>query len=165
MDWEIFLGVSWVLLACFSFVLLHGAPYLPTLKAQVAAALELADLKPGDTVIELGCGDGRVLLAAARAGINSIGYELNPLMFLVSWLRTLPYRQQVKVIWGDFWRQDWPAVDAIYVFLLPRLMPRLDKKITSEKFGSTKVVSFAFKFPKRKAVAEKKGVFLYDFKV
>jgi len=154
-----------VILVSFSFVLIGGAPYLPTLKKQIAVALELADLKKGETIIELGCGDGRVLVAAAKKDLKVVGYELNPIMFLLCWFRTIPYRKQVKVIWGNFWVKHWPPAEAIYVFLLPRLMDRLDSKIQEENMLRAKVVSFAFKFPNRQPVLEKDGVFLYNLNI
>jgi SAM-dependent methyltransferase len=164
MIWQVVLIVSLILCACFGWVLIYGAPYLPTLKKQVEAAIELAALNKGDTIIELGCGDGRVLIEAAKRGYQSIGYELNPLLFLLAWIRTRKYNTMVRVIYGNFWKKDWPDADAIYVFLLPRLMSKLDKKIASENAAKGKVISFAFKFPDRKPVAEKDGVFIYDLK-
>ncbi len=162
------MAISLIILAiviwCFGFVLLSGAPYLPTLKKQIKLAFDLADLKPGDTIIELGCGDGRVLLAAERAGLNVVGYELNPILFIIAKLRTMPYRDKVKVVFGNFWRKKWPQAEAIYVFLLPRLMDKLDNKIILEKLGDVQVISFAFKFPKRQPVYEQDGVFIYSFK-
>ncbi|HSH18794.1 MAG TPA: class I SAM-dependent methyltransferase, partial [Candidatus Saccharimonadales bacterium] len=97
-----------VLSACFGFVLLRGAPYLPTLRKQVDAALDLADLSPGDTLLELGCGDGKVMIAAAQRGLKVVGYELNPILACIAWLRTRRYGKQVQVVWGDFWTKDWP---------------------------------------------------------
>src|SRR5438105_4258164 len=113
-----------VILLCFAVVVLFGAPYLPTLKPQVKTALELADLKPGQTLLELGCGDGRVLIAAAKRGCNAVGYELNPIMAAFCWLRTRRYRRQIRVVWGDFWQKTWPPADAIFTFLLPKFMSR-----------------------------------------
>src|SRR5579859_4724806 len=114
-----------VLLMCFGGVLLVGAPYLPTLSPQVKVALDLANLEAGQTLLELGCGDGKVLIAAAKRGIKSVGYELNPIIAAVAWIRTRRYRKLVTVIWGDFWSRPWPEADAIFVFLLPRLMNKL----------------------------------------
>lgn len=165
MWWQILLALALVLAVCFSSVLLVGAPYLPTLNKQIQTALELADLNPGDTIIELGCGDGRVLIEAAKAGLQSVGYELNPLLFLIAWIRTRRFGKKVRVIYGDFWSKEWPEANAVYVFLLPRLMSKLDKKITTNNKGIKKVVSFAFKFPNRQPVAEKHGVLLYDLAV
>jgi 16S rRNA A1518/A1519 N6-dimethyltransferase RsmA/KsgA/DIM1 with predicted DNA glycosylase/AP lyase activity len=150
-------------LACFAGVLLVGAPYLPTLAPQLKAALELTDLKQGDTLLELGFGDGRVLVAAAQQGFNVVGYELNPLLVIVAWLRTRRYRNQITIIWGDYWRKPWPAASAIFVFLLPKYMSKLDTKIAQYKHTPVKLVSFAFKIPDKQIVQEKQGVYLYKY--
>jgi phospholipid N-methyltransferase len=69
-----------VIVSCFGFVLLRGAPYLPTLSKQVGTALNMIDLERGDTILELGCGDGKVLIAAAehfgpKSGLPSKEYS------------------------------------------------------------------------------------------
>ncbi len=156
-------GILGLVLACFAGVLLFGAPYLPTLTPQVKAALKLADLKPGQTLLELGCGDGKVLIAAAERGIHVVGYELNPLLVAVAWLRTRRYRKLVTVRWANMWHVRWPETDAIFVFLLPKYMKKLDKKIVQQKYASVKLVSFAFKIPERKVASELRGVFLYTY--
>ncbi|HVS58262.1 MAG TPA: methyltransferase domain-containing protein [Candidatus Saccharimonadales bacterium] len=156
--------VSSLLILCFGFVLLFGAPYLPTLGKQVKVAIELMDLKPGQTLLELGCGDGKVLRAAAKQGWNAVGYELNPLLAAVAWLRTLRYRKQVKIVWGDFWRKDWPPCDGIFTFALPRFMPKLDKKIAQSTEHPVKLVSFAFTVPSKRPMASREGVYLYEYR-
>lgn len=161
MIWLALIGLG--ILFCFGFVLLFGAPYLPTLRPQVHAALELANVKPGHTLIELGCGDGKVLIAAAQVGVQAIGYELNPVLALVAWLRTRRYRQHVRIIWGDFWRATWPETDAIFTFLLPKYMKKLDTKITQYSHRPVKLVSFAFAVPGKKPSREERGVFLYEY--
>lgn len=153
-----------VVLVCFSGVLLFGAPYLPTMRRQIEVALDLADLKTGQTILELGCGDGKVLIAAAGRGINSVGYELNPLLVVIAWLRTRKYRKNVKIIWGDYWTKPWPEHQAIFTFLLPRLMPKLNTKITHSQNKPVKLISFAFTIPKRKIDAQNDSVFLYIYK-
>lgn len=152
------------LIVCFGAVVLVGAPYVPTLNPQVQAALQLADLKPGQTLLELGCGDGRVVLAAAQQGFKVVGYELNPVLALIAWLRTRRYRRQVRIIWGNFWRRPWPPAEAIFVFLLPRYMSKLDKRIGQYQHRPVKLVSFAFIIPSKKSVRQQAGVFLYDYK-
>ena len=161
----IWLSVLFLLiLVCFAGVLLFGAPYLPTLKPQIRAALKLAELKPGQTLLELGCGDGRVMIEAAKQGINSVGYELNPLLAVLAWLRTRRYRKYVKIIWGDFWQKPWPEHQAIFTFLLPRLMPKLDKKVMQSKHKPVKLVSFAFTIPDKSTDRQTDGVYLYVYK-
>jgi 16S rRNA A1518/A1519 N6-dimethyltransferase RsmA/KsgA/DIM1 with predicted DNA glycosylase/AP lyase activity len=150
-------------LACFAGVLLVGAPYLPTLSPQVDAAIKLSGLKSADTLLELGCGDGKVVLAAARQGITVVGYELNPLLAALAWLRTRRYRHNVTIIWGDFWRKPWPEAEGIFVFLLPKYMKRLDTNVMQYKHKPVKLVSFAFKIPDKAVSAEQKGLFVYDY--
>ena len=152
------------LLACFAGVLLVGAPFLPTLKPQINTALKLSGLKPGETLLELGCGDGRVMIEAAKQGINSVGYELNPMLAGLAWLRTARYRKNIKIIWGDFWIKPWPEHQAIFTFLLPRLMPKLDKKVMQSKHKPVKLVSFAFVIPDKPISRQAGGVYLYLYK-
>lgn len=150
-----------VFIVCFGSVLLFGAPYLPTLRPQVKAAIELANLKPGETLLDLGCGDGKMLIAAAQLGVNSVGYELNPMLAIIAWLRTIRYRENVQVVWGDFWHSTWPPAEVIFVFLLEKYMQRLDTKIMQLKHKPVKLVSFAFQVPGKRAIREKQGVYLY----
>lgn len=162
MTWLV--AVLFALAACFAVVLLFGAPYLPTLGPQVKTALELADLKPGQVLLELGCGDGRVLIAAARQGIQTVGYELNPLLAGIAWLRTRRYRKQVRIIWGNFWRLPWPEAQAIFVFLLPKYMPKLNKKVMQYNHKPVKLISFAFTIPGVSPTTEKNGLYYYLYK-
>ncbi len=152
-----------IIVLLFGVVVFFGAPYLPTRKQQTGAALDLLDLKPGQTLLELGCGDGRVLKAAAQRGIQCVGYELNPILAVIAWLATLRHRKLVRVRWGDYWHATWPPADGIYVFLLDKYMPKLDKKIHS--LGRPiKLASFAFKIPGKKPLRQKAGVFVYEYK-
>lgn len=148
----------------FGLVVLFGAPYLPTLNRQTIAALDLLDLKPGQTLLELGSGDGRVLIAAAKRGVNSIGYELNPLLVIYSRIRTWRQRGLITVHWGNYWRKDWPPTDGIFVFLLDKYMKKLDTNIIQRYPNRrVKLVSFAFKIPGKKPTKEIDGVYLYVY--
>ena len=150
-------------LLSFSFVLLFGAPFLPTLKKQMEEALDLLDLKPGQTMLELGCGDGRVLIAGANRGLKVIGYELNPILVIIAKLRTWPNRRTVTIIWGDYWRLSWPPADGIFGFILPRYMGKLHKKVMQYPYHPIKVASFAFAIPNKKPTRVRNGVFLYNY--
>jgi SAM-dependent methyltransferase len=156
----VLLLVAVVLAAAFGGVLLRGAPYLPTTKVQAQAALDLLDLQSGQILLELGSGDGKVLVLAAQAGLCVVGIELNPFLVVISRLRTWRYRKQVRILWGDFWRTDWPECDAVFTFLLDRFMLKLDAKMQTVR---KPLVSFAFQVPGRTANAEKAGVYLYNY--
>ena len=160
----LFVGLTLLfLVACFSFVLLFGAPYLPTLSKQVQVAMDMVDLRPGDTLIELGCGDGKVLVAAAQRGWRAVGYELNPLLVAICWLRTRRYHKLVTVKWGNFWKQEWPPAEGIFVFVMQRHMEKLHKKIIQSKHKPVKLVSFAFTIPGKKPTKAQNGVYLYEY--
>ena len=162
--WPIAWSIAIFVFFAFSFVIMFGAPFLPTLTPQVKRALDLIDLKPGQTLLELGSGDGKVMIAAAERGLHVVGYELNPLLVLYSWLRTRKYRGKVRVVWGNFWHKKLPDADGIFVFLLQPYMEKLDNKIVQECRKPVKLVSFAFYIESRKPVKESKGLYLYDYK-
>jgi SAM-dependent methyltransferase len=152
------------LVLCFSFMLLFGAPYLPTLKGQVETALDMLDLRPGQTMLELGCGDGRVLRAAAKRGLNVVGYELNPLLVIAAYIVTWRYRKQVKLVWGNFWTKTWPPAEGIFTFLLQKYTKTLNTKIVHNMPKPVKLVSFAFTIPDKKPTKVIKGLYLYTYK-
>lgn len=160
--------MAWYLLgalfiATFGLAAFVGAPYLPIMKQDYEPLLDLAGVKAGQTLIDLGSGDGRLMRAAASRGARVIGYEINPLLYLISLAVCWPYRKQVSVRLGDYWHATLPESDVIYVFLLNRLMGRLDSKLRHELVRDTKVVSFVFEFPGRKPVATSRNAFVYVF--
>lgn len=158
------MAVVFAVVFAFGLVVFFGAPYLPTLRPQLERALDMLDLEEGQTLLELGSGDGRVMVAAAERGWNVVGYELNPLLALYSWLRTRKYGKRVRVVWGNFWWGKLPQADGVFVFLLQKYMTRLDTKITQDIGRPVKMVSFAFYVPGRKPLQERDGVYLYEYK-
>lgn len=148
----------------FGLVVLRGAPYLPTLRKQIDDALDMLELEPGQTLLELGSGDGRLLAAAARRGVYSAGYELNPLLVVWTRLRYWKYRTFISVKWGDFWLTEWPKSDAMYVFLLEKYMKKLDNKVAQYAKGKHyKLVSFGFEIAGKKVVSQRNGLRRYDY--
>ncbi len=152
-----------LIILLFGFVVIFGAPYLPTLKPQSQAALDMLGLKPGQTLLELGAGDGSVVVAAAERGLKVVAYELNPALVLVAKIRTWRHKN-VKIIWGNYWNTSWPEAEGIYVFLLDKYMKKLDKKIIQTyPRKKIKLASHAFQIPGKNAIKTKNGVFLYHY--
>jgi hypothetical protein len=160
--WVSFIAI-WIVFI-FGFVIFVGPPYLPTLRKQIGAALDLVDLKEGETLLELGSGDGRVMLAAAKRGLRVVGIELNPILVVISWFVTLRYRKQVRVIWGSYWGKPWPRADAIFTFMLGRYMKRLDERVEFWRPKAVKLATFAFTIPDKEPTATRDGVYLYEYK-
>lgn len=141
-----------------------GAPYLPILRRDRERALDLAGLKPGQTLLDLGSGDGRLLRAAARRGIRGIGYEINPFLVWISRLVCWRYRHLVQIRLANYWDKPLPEADAVYVFLLDRYMARLAAKLEAEIAHPTPVISYIFAFPDRQAIQSTHNTFVYQFK-
>ena len=156
----VLLSIVAVVVTVFAVVVFVGAPYLPTMKPQVNAAFELLDLKQGQTLLELGCGDGRVLAEAAKRGYYAVGFELNLFLVLVALWHTRRYRERVKVVWANYWIKSWPPSDGVFTFLIEGFMPRLDTYMLS--YGG-RIASVAFKIPDRQPVKELQSVYLYDY--
>ncbi|HEX7260050.1 MAG TPA: hypothetical protein VF272_03935 [Candidatus Saccharimonadia bacterium] len=148
--------------ACFGVGAIMGAPFLPIRNPDIEAALDLAKLKPGQTIIDLGSGDGRILLAAARRGALAIGYEINPLLFAWSLMRTWPHRRRITIHLMSYWHSKLPPADIIYTFLITRYTAKLDKKLKAELSRPTAVVSYIFELP-REPVAQTYNTWLYRY--
>lgn len=156
--------IAFVVVLLFSFVVAFGAPFLPTLSKRVDDAVELLELKKGDTLLELGSGDGRLLKAVAKQGVYAVGYELNPILVVYSKIYTWKYRKYVSVRWGNYWNTTWPKADAIYVFLLNPYMSKLHKKVVQYSHGrELTVVSFAFQINEKKPNKELSSMFQYKY--
>lgn len=148
----------------FGFVLLYGAPYLPTRKTQAKEALDLLDLKEGDVFVDLGSGDGAVLIEAASRGLMCYGYELNPFVWFVSKLRTRKFGSHVKIYCKNFWNEPLPKnTKGVFVFLLDKYMTKLDAKLSSELAEDSRLVSYTFKIPGKKPTVINRALFVYEY--
>jgi SAM-dependent methyltransferase len=160
--WFIVIGIIAIL--AFSIPVLFGPPYLPTLRLNLEMALDLLDLKPGQTLLDLGSGDGRVLIAAAKRGWNAVGIEVSPFLVIISRIRTWKYRKQVRIMWGNYFLTKWPQADGVFGFIIQYQMRRLDKRIQEWHTKPVRVASFAFRIPDKTPIDEEGGVYLYEYK-
>ena len=142
-----------------------GAPYVGMSRRALDDIVRLSGLRAGQTLVDLGSGDGRVMLAAMRVGVRAVGYELNPVLCAVTWLRMrLLGRERAqlgRVVCRNFWHVDLREADAVMVDGMPHIMDRLQRKIQTECRPGTRVVSFAFTFPGWKLVEQKDRVRVY----
>jgi hypothetical protein len=161
---SVLLVVGLIIVLVFGLVVFFGPPYLPTLRVQTNVALDLLHLKPGQTLLELGSGDGRVVRAAAARGLQVVGVELNPLLVIISRIVTWRYRDKVRIIWGSYWHVTWPEADGIFTFMIGRQMTTLDAHIEAWHTKPLQLASFAFAIPGKQPAEENRGIFLYTYK-
>ena len=128
---------------------LYGVPWVPTREKRIRKALQLAELQPGDTLYDLGAGDGRVLLMAAQEfGANALGIEIGPVQCSLGWLRIWfsGSRHKAWVRCGDFYKADIQDADVVFVYLTSTQTTRLAKKLEQELRPGARVVSIAADF-------------------
>jgi hypothetical protein len=160
--------VAWLVLAiiftlAFALAGIMGAPYVPILKHDSDGILKLAGLHAGQTLVDLGSGDGRLLRSAASRGIIGIGYEINPFMVVVSRIVCWRYRKLVTIHLANLWQVKLPPTNVIYIFLMPKHLGRLDKMLETQITRPTKVISYAFEIPNRPSSAKTSNTFVYEY--
>lgn len=145
--------------------LAFGAPYVPSRRRDAEMALsQLYPLSKDDVLIDIGSGDGKVLNIAVKSGAGAVGYEVNPLLALVSKARL---GGKATINCRDGLRADWPAsTTVVYVFGVERIMPALRRKAEAyaKQHGKTLcVISYGFKIPRLKPARAAGPYFLYRF--
>lgn len=124
-----------------------GAPWLPVRKRDIESAFRLVDVGPDDMVVDLGSGDGRLLVEAAKRGARVVGYELNPFMVWLSRSRLASFRGRTAVHRKNLFKADLSHATVIYIFGLQTIMPAVAEKLRREARPDARIVSFAFEFP------------------
>jgi SAM-dependent methyltransferase len=162
---HVLLGASVVALISTYLSTLWGAPWAPTPLSKVDRMLRLADVRPGETVVDLGAGDGRIVVRAARGfGARAIGVEVDPLRWLMSnvVIRLAGARGQARVVHGDMFAYDLSDADVVTLFLLDGTNQRLRSHLAGLRPGA-RVVSHRYELEgwTPAAVDEEHRLFLY----
>jgi SAM-dependent methyltransferase len=143
---------------------LRGAPWVPTSMKMVHTMLKLAEVGPNDLIYDLGCGDGRMIVTAARRyGARAVGIEIDPLRYL--WcqflISILGLRDRIKINFGNFFSQDLSDADVVTCYLLQDTNEKLEVKLKQELRPGTRIVSNDFTFPGLSKVRQKGDARLY----
>jgi ubiquinone/menaquinone biosynthesis C-methylase UbiE len=124
------------------------APYVPTPMNVVKTMLELAKAGPGDTVFDLGCGDGRILMMAVEEfGVDrAVGYELNRHLVdtALKNIATKNLNQKIEVAIGDFMGVDLRPATIITLYLTTTGNVKLRPKFQKELQEGTRIISHDF---------------------
>ncbi len=120
--------------------------FVPTPQPVVERMLELAEVKKGDVVYDLGCGDGRIVVTAAKKyGVKAVGFDIDPQRIKESLenVKTNRLEHLVTIKEADIFTLDLSGADVITLYLLPELNVRLIPQLEKLKPGS-RIVSFSF---------------------
>lgn len=123
-------------------------PFVPTPRPIVRRMLSLADTKPGERLIDLGAGDGRIVIAAAREfGANALGVELHPERFAIIRNSAASLKPNLQAIRQNLFLTDLSNADVVTMYLLPSVNEALRKKLERELHSGARVVSHDFSIP------------------
>lgn len=127
-------------------------PYVPSTTKVVKRMIEVAKIKPKETVVDLGCGDGRLLFFAEKSarGVKAVGFEIAPLMYLMAKLKQVFRGSRAEIRFQSLFRANLKSANVIFCYLFPDVMKALVKKIRSECRPGTRIVSNTFKMPDMK---------------
>lgn len=147
------------------------APYVVAPSRVVDMMLDMARVKPGETLYDLGSGDGRILIAAANRQLNAIGIEINPKLVAEATqeIARAGVESKARVIQGDVMQTDFSAANVVTIYMdttsNAKLRPQLEKYLRP----GSRVVSYDYEIPGWKPVRIEKTdakqphtVYLYE---
>ena len=122
-------------------------PYVPTTDAAVQAMLKLGEVKKNDVVYDLGCGDGRIVIAAAKSfGARGVGIDINPVRIgeAKDNAKKAGVEKLVRFEENDLFQADIHEATVVTLFLLPNVNLKLRPKLLQDLKPGTRVVSNTF---------------------
>jgi len=151
-------AVALVITVCIAATMFSGAPWVATRLPTIRMMCDLAELKPGDRVLDLGCGDGAILLVAAKEyGAVCFGVELNPLLvrFARFKARRAGVADRVTITRGNMHTADLPDVDVVMLYLLPKATARVERRL-KQRYPHVRVISHGFQLQDTPQQSERK---------
>ena len=125
--------IIWSIVLVFGLVVLRGAPYVPSRTRYIDQAFtELYPLSKKDTLVDIGSGDGIVLRRASAKGAVAVGFEINPILVVVSRLLCINNRK-VMIRLADVWLTKFPdSTTVVYVFTASPYVKKVERKLQNE---------------------------------
>jgi tRNA A58 N-methylase Trm61 len=137
-------------------------PYFKTSRYRVETMVELSNAKPGQRAADLGSGDGRIVIALSKTGIETHGYEIDEELRKLS-LQNIKEANITNAFIHDkdFWEEDLSQYDIICMYPMPTIMGRLERKLKDELQPGARVLLNYFPFKHWKLEKTKDNIFLY----
>lgn len=145
----ILIGIILFLLFLLSMVWPPDSPWAPwwrTNKKTAKVICKMANINNKDVVYDLGCGDGEVLLQAAKFGASGVGIEIDPLRALIANIRIIKnnFQNKITIKKNNFFKEDFSKASVIIVYLVPKTLEKLLPKFKKELKKGTRIVSYRY---------------------
>jgi ribosomal protein L11 methylase PrmA len=138
-------------------------PYVPTPDEKVEIIMKFSQANPGMKSVDLGSGDGRIVIAMAKAGATAHGYEI-----IEKYVRRAKYnislegvRDRAIIHHVDFWKEDLSSFDIVTIYGMITIIGELEKKLSKELRPGTRVISNGFAIPGWNILKEENHVYCY----
>lgn len=139
------------LLFAFLYFFIAGffrSPFVPSNRETIEKMLRVAKIKRNELVIDLGCGDGRIVfLAEKKFHARAEGYEISIFVWLFAQINRILKRAESKIYCRNFFTADLKKADVVFCYLLPEVMKKLSSKFSKELKRGARVVSASFSLP------------------
>jgi cyclopropane fatty-acyl-phospholipid synthase-like methyltransferase len=142
----------------------YDIPFVPSSDESVETMVRLAEVKKGEKAIDLGAGDGKLVIALAKAGAITIGIEIDEdRAKLANYaIRATRLQSKARVLHDSFWHHDLGSYDLIVLYGVTSVMERLEQKILKESKFGCRIVSNYFELPNLEPDKVMGRVYRYD---
>jgi ribosomal protein L11 methylase PrmA len=143
--------------------LIQGPPYVQTDDESAMQIIGMVKKYKGKRILDMGSGDGKLVILLAKEGFKIDGIELNPLLVLRSRkaIRKAGVEKNARIYWGNFWSFDTSDYDMVVLYVIKHIMPSLEKKLERELKPGSHIISNFFVFPKLKPVEKMSRAVVY----
>jgi 16S rRNA A1518/A1519 N6-dimethyltransferase RsmA/KsgA/DIM1 with predicted DNA glycosylase/AP lyase activity len=144
---------------------LQGPPFVASDDETTKEIVALVRKYKGKRVIDIGSGDGKLVIALAKAGYDAYGVELNPWLVFKSKQKIRQLQlNNAHIMWGNFWTYDLSAYDTVVLYCIKHIMHRLGQKMDKELPKTATIITNFFIFPNWKPVEQKDRAVVYKKK-
>jgi len=159
------LAIPPALVAWFFWTELKGAGWQPAPHRTIESAFKLARVGKDDIFYDLGAGDGRVIIAAAKAGARAVGIELDPMRYLICKLRSASIKN-ARAIFGNICNIPLNDATVVFVYLRDWSTERLKEKFMRELQSGTRIITYHWPIENWKPIAQDKenDVYVYEIR-
>jgi cyclopropane fatty-acyl-phospholipid synthase-like methyltransferase len=142
----------------------YDIPYVPSSWNRLATIMELADVKPGLKTLDLGSGDGRVVIAMAKKGADAYGFEVDEdrVKMALKNIESEGLNGNAHIQKTSFWDEDLSDFDIITIYGITSIMSRLEQKLRAEIKPGGKIICNYFNLPTWKHWVHKNDIYLYQ---